>query len=109
LNEEMQQRLRSELWDLERDLTDAALAEALRLIGSPHFEALTEQHIREVSEYRPIELAGERFFERAWSRSKEAGATLGFARLLGVERVRSDLERLRGAVRGAGWQEPSPG
>ena len=47
--------------------------------------------MREVAEYRPIELAGERFFERAWTRSKEAGAMLGFALLLGAETVRQEL------------------
>ena len=109
MNDGLKQRLRAELWAIERDLTDAALAEALRVLGSPHFAELTDEHVREVSEYRPIEIAGERFFERAWSRSKEAGATLGFARLLGAERVRSDLERLRAAVRGAGQLEMSQG
>jgi hypothetical protein len=32
---------------LERDLTEASLAEALRLLGSPRFEELTESHVRE--------------------------------------------------------------
>ena len=109
MNEEVAQLLRAELWQLERDLTEASLAEALRLLGSPRFEELTEAHVREVSEYRPIEIAGERFFERAWTRSKEAGATLGFARLLGAETVRSDLQRLRAAVQdeAPGWRKPS--
>jgi len=101
LNEDLERRLRAELWRLERGLTEASLAEALRLLDSPRFEELTEQHVREVSEYRPIEIAGERFFERAFSRSKEAGATLGFARLLGADNVRADLERLRASVCGA--------
>lgn len=96
---DLKQQLRAELRRLERDLTEPSLAEALRLLGSPHFAALTERHVREVSEYRPIEIAGERFFERAWTRSKEAGATLGFALLLGTETVRADLQRLRAAVR----------
>jgi hypothetical protein len=39
----------------------------------------------------PIELAGERFFERAWTRSKEAGAVLGFALLLGTDAVHQEL------------------
>ena len=105
----MQQRLQAGLREVERELSDAALGEALRVIGSPHFAALTDEHIREVSEYRPISIAGERFFEPAWSRSKEAAATLGFARLLGAERVRRDLERLRSAVHGSARPEPSSG
>jgi hypothetical protein len=99
LDEDLKERLRAELRQLERDFTEPSLTEALRVLESPHFEELTEQHVREVSEYRPIEIAGERFFERAWSRSKEAGAALGFARLLGQENVRADLERLTQAVR----------
>jgi len=70
----------------------------------PCFGDLTEQQVREVAEYRPIEIDGERFFEPAWSRSKEAGAMLGFARLLGADLVRRDLRRLRGSVR---EQEPA--
>ncbi len=99
LDEDLKERLREELHQLERALTEASLAEALRVLESPRFEELTEQQVREVSEYRPIEIAGERFFERAWSRSKEAGAALGFARLLGADSVRADLERLSVAVR----------
>ena len=101
LNDDLERRLRAELWQLERGLSEASLAEALRLLGSPRFAEVTEQHVREVSEYRPIEIAGERFFERAFSRSKEAGATLGFARLLGADNVRADLERLRASIRGS--------
>jgi hypothetical protein len=101
LNDDLERRLRAELWQLERGLSEASLAEALRLLGSPRFAEVTEQHVREVSEYRPIEIAGERFFERAFSRSKEAGATLGFARLLGANNVRADLERLRASIRGS--------
>ncbi len=78
----------------EKGLNDASIHEALRLLDSPLFAELSEQHVREVSEYRPIELAGETFFAAAWTRGKEAGATLGFARLLGAEFVRDDLTRL---------------
>ena len=52
-----------------------------------------------MGEYRPIEIEGARYFEPAWTRSKEAGAMLGYARLLGAERVRCDLRRLRGSLR----------
>lgn len=112
LDEKRKQRLREDLRQVERDLTEASLAEALRVLGSPRFGELTERHVREVSEYRPIELAGELFFERAWSRSKEAGAALGFARLLGADSVRADLERLTAAIRARdvpedGWPDPS--
>jgi hypothetical protein len=95
LSETLSEDLKRELRALERELTEPALAEALRLLDSPRFAEVTEAHVREVGQYRPIELAGERFFERAWSRSKEAGALLGFARLLGAAFVRQDLRRLR--------------
>ena len=98
LNDDLVQELRADLRQLQRDLTEAALAEALRLLESPRFEQLTEQQVREVAEYRAIEIAGERFFQPAFSRSKEAGAMLGFARLLGADNVRDDLTRLRGSI-----------
>jgi len=101
VTDELRQRLREELRNFQSRLTEASVAEALRLLESPRFEELTEQHVREVAEYRPIELAGERFFERAWSRSKEAGATLGFALLLGADTVREDLRGLAASLRGA--------
>ena len=100
LDDDLKRSLRADLRRLQPGLTEAALAEALRVLQSPCFEELTEQHVREVSEYRSIEIAGERFFEQAWSRSKEAGATLGFARLLGADDVRADLVRLGAAIRG---------
>ena len=91
---DIEQQMRNELRSFQSLLTEAALAESLRLLESPHFEDLTEQHVREVGEYRPIEIGGERFFERAWSRSKEAAATLGFALLLGADTVRDGLRQL---------------
>lgn len=92
--------LHDELKRLQSALTEPSLAEALRLLASPRFAEVTDREVREVAEYRPIELAGERFFARAWTRSKEAAAMLGFARLLGADRVREDLERLRASMRG---------
>ena len=101
MNDDLKQRLRGELRNLQGLLTECALAEALRLLESPRAAELTEQHVREVAEYRPIELAGERFFERAWSRSKEAAAALGFALLLGSHVVREDLIALSATLGGA--------
>jgi hypothetical protein len=97
---EMERSLRAELLRLQAGLTEASIAEALRLLESDRFPELTEAHVREVMEYQPIELSGERFFGRAWSRSKEAGATLGFALRLGARAVRDDLVRLRASLGG---------
>lgn len=94
MTDELRQQLREQLHSFQSLLTEAALAEALRLLESPRFGDLTEQHVREVGEYRPIEIAGERFFDRAWSRSKEVAATLGFALLLGADTVREGLLQL---------------
>jgi hypothetical protein len=44
----------------------------------------------------------ERFFERAWTRSKEVAAMLGFALLLGTDAVREDLLALAASVGVAG-------
>jgi hypothetical protein len=103
VTDDLKRRLREELQSFQKQLTEASLAEALRLLESPLAEELTERHVREVAEYRPIELSGERFFERAWSRSKEAAATLGFALLLGADTVRQDLKALNGSVAGSGY------
>jgi hypothetical protein len=102
LTDELKQTLRDELRSFEGLLSEPALAEALRLLESPAVDELTDRHVREVAEYRPIELAGERFFERAWTRSKEAAATLGFALLLGTDAVREDLLALAASLSGAG-------
>jgi len=102
LTDDLKQQLRDELRSFQSLLTEASLAETLRLLESPLAEKLTEQHVREVGEYRPIELSGERFFERAWSRSKEVAATLGFALLLGSDAVREDLLQLAATLSGVG-------
>jgi len=98
MTEALRRLLRDELRRFQRDLNEASLAESLRLLESPRFAELTERHVREVAEYRLIEVGGERFFERAWTRSKEAGATLGLARLLGADLVSRDLRRLRASL-----------
>jgi len=104
LNDALAELLQQELRALERELTEPSLAEALRLLESPRFESVTDAHVREVAQYRGIEVAGERFFERPWSCSKEASAMLGFARMLGAAFVRQDLRRLRDSLR-----DPEPG
>lgn len=99
LNPELKTQLTQDLRALQRDLTKPALIEALRLLESPRFDLVTDADVRDVGEYQPIEIAGERYFERAWSRSKEVGAMLGFARLLGAAFVRRDLARLLDLLR----------
>ena len=91
----------AELHKFERALTVASLSEAIRLLESDRFEELTAAQIREVGEYRPIQLGEERFFEKAWSRGKEVAAALGLAQQLGREAVRKDLVGLRSSLQGA--------
>jgi hypothetical protein len=100
LSDELKEQLRAELRRFEGQLTEAALAETLRLLESPHCAALTERHARQVAEYDCIEIDGERFFERSWSAGKEAGATLGLACWLGLDSVREDLRRLHASTVG---------
>ena len=95
----------AELHKFERALTVASLSEAIRLLESDRFEELTAAQIREVGEYRPIQLGEERFFERAWTRGKEVAAALGFAQHLGREAVREDLLGLRASLLGAAETE----
>ena len=83
-----------ELHQFERAMTVDSLSEAIRLLESDCFDDLTAEHIRQVGEYRPIQVGEERFFERAWSRGKEVAAALGFAQYVGPEAVREDLVRL---------------
>jgi hypothetical protein len=90
----------AELHKFERALTVASLSGAIRLLESDCFEELSDAQIREVGEYRPIELGEERFFEKAWSRGKEVAAALGLARHLGPEAVRKDLVGLRASLLG---------
>ena len=58
LNDDLIRDLRADLRQIQRDLSEAALAEALRLLESPRFEQLTDEEVREVAEYRQIEIAG---------------------------------------------------
>lgn len=83
-----------------------SLHEAIRLIESDHFEALTPQQIRDVADYRAIELADESFFHGAFTPGKEAAASLAFAQLLGRRLVLDDLHRLRASL-GCGASAPS--
>jgi hypothetical protein len=93
--------LLAELHEFERGLNVASLSEAIRLLESELFDDLTAAQIREVGEYRPIQLGEERFFDKAWTRGKEVAAALGFARHLGPEAVRKDLLGLRASLLGA--------
>ena len=95
----------AELHKFERALTVASLGEAIRLLESDRFEELTAAQIREVGEYRPIQLGEERFFEKAWSSGKEVAAALGFAQHLGPEAVRKDLASLLASLPGAAETE----
>ena len=84
-----------ELRSLSRSASVPSLCEAIRLLESDKFSELTGTHIREVANYRSIELGDELFFHRAFTPGKEAAASLAFARQLGREVVLDDLTRLR--------------
>ena len=90
----------AELQHHERRFTLPALEEAIRLLSSEKFSELTSEHIRDVAEYRSIEIGDEIFFERAFTPGKEAAASLGFAQHLGRRPVLEDLHRLRATLLG---------
>lgn len=84
----------------EQRLTIASLEEAIRLLRSEKFDALTHEHVRAVAEYGSIEIGNEAFFERAFSAGKEAAASLGYALHQGRRVVLDDLLRLQSTLRG---------
>jgi hypothetical protein len=65
------------------------------LLESDKFCELTGSDIREVANYRGIEIGDECFFHKAFTPGKEAAASLAFAQQLGPELVLDDLQRLR--------------
>ena len=75
-----------------------ALRETVRLLESDKFARLTDADIREIADYRAIEIDHEVFFERSFTPGKEAAATLAFAQLLGREVVLRDLRQLRATL-----------
>jgi hypothetical protein len=97
------------LHQLERRLCVAAVEELIRLIASPHFPALRPWQIRGIGEYDWIEIEGERFFERAYSRGKEAASALALARAIGPEPVLDDLRRLHAGLATGAPAELHPG
>jgi hypothetical protein len=90
----------AELRRHEQRLTLASLEEAIRLLRSEKFDALTDEHLRAVAEYGSIEIGDEAFFERAFSAGKEAAASLGYALHQGRQAVLKDLLRLQATLRG---------
>jgi hypothetical protein len=89
----------AELRRHEQRLTLASLEEAIRLLRSEKFDALTDEQLRAVAEYGSIEIGDEAFFERAFSAGKEAAASLGYALHQGRHAVLEDLLRLQATLR----------
>lgn len=88
------QEILEELQDLEPGLRVGSLIEAIRLLGSDKFQELTPGQIRDVAEYRSIEIGEESFFNKPFSTGKEVSASLAYAQRIGREIVLSDLRRL---------------
>ena len=87
-----------ELHSLAKHARVPSLCEAIRLLESDKFDALTGSQIREVGNYGAVEIGDEWFFRRAFSPGKEAAASLAFAQRIGRDRVLEDLRRLRGSL-----------
>lgn len=90
-----------ELHSLQGRLTLSSIAEAIRLLESDKFQRLTDRDVRDVANYRAIEIDDETFFHKAFSAGKEAAASLAFAVTLGRNVVLEDLQRLRVAATGS--------
>lgn len=90
--------LLDELRDLEWDVLLPSLCESIRLLESDAFENLTDADVREIANYRAIDVGQETFFERAFTPGKEAAASLAFARMLGREAVLGDLHHLHATL-----------
>ena len=88
------------LHQLEGGLKMPALEELIRLLRSDKYRELTPEHIRTVGQYEPIEIDGERFFDRAFTTGKEVAGSLGFAQHLGRRPVLLDLMGLRASLTG---------
>jgi hypothetical protein len=103
VSEDLKKLLCAELRRFEGKLTEAALAETLRLLESPHCAKITEQHARQVAEYDSIEIAASASTSTPECRR---GATLGLACWPGSTRARrpaaaARLGRRREADQGA--------
>jgi len=96
----IRERLLKQLHRFEWSACLPALSESIRLLESDEFAELTQDHIREVSDYRAIRLGGQVYFERAFSPGKEAAMSLAAACLVGRELVLDDLTRLHSSVTG---------
>ena len=86
------------LHELEAKLNVRALDELIRMIESEKFRELTCEHIQTVGQYSPIEINGERFFDKAFTTGKEVAGSLGYARHIGRRRALSDLIGLRASL-----------
>ena len=58
MDNNMRNRLVRTLHETELKLSTASIDELIRLIGSSHFQLLTPAQIRNVGEYRTIEIEG---------------------------------------------------
>ncbi len=99
-------RMLAELHELERRLTIASIAEAIRLLKSEKFHQLTSEQIRSIGNYQPIRIEDEWFFDKAFSTGKEVAASLAYAGYVGREVVLEDLVRLRAAASGSSESPP---
>ena len=86
------------LHEMELHLRRPAIEELIRLLRSPHFNFLTQQHICSVAQYQTIEIEGERYFERAFSPGKETSSSLALAQMIGRDESLEDLLDLRASL-----------
>ena len=89
-----------ELHEIQHALNERSIDELIRLIESGAIAELRDEHVRTVGEYGAIDLAGKRFFGRAFSTGKEVAKSLAIARRLDPAAVLRDLLALRASMTG---------
>jgi len=74
-NEEVVKKINSFILNLN----EASVNEAVRLIESGKFNSVNRDNFTEIGNYHPIEINGEKFFDKAFSTGKEVALILRFA------------------------------
>lgn len=99
LSRNEQERLVSLIHELVGQVRKPGLDELVRLLGSDKFDDLTEDQITNIGNYHAITISEEKFFNKAFSTSKEAASILRIARHLSRDTVLEDLQRLQESLK----------
>lgn len=90
-----QERLMEQFNELGIQLKEPGMHELVRLLESNSFDSLTEKQITEVGNYHAITIGEKRFFDKAFSTSKEAADILRIAQRVGREPILQELKTVQ--------------